>query len=41
MGTLYVEAMELPSGNPTGGSTPLAAVLKMWHARARGEDDTE
>ena len=40
MGTLYVHALEGPSGNPVGGFAPLTAVLKLGHACASVKDDT-
>ena len=36
----YAQALEGPSGDPAVGSTPLAAVLKLWHACASVKDDT-
>ena len=36
-GEFYVQALEVPSGDPAGGAAPLTTVTKMWHTHARGE----
>ena len=37
--TLYVHALEIPSGDAVGGDVPLAVVIKLWHEIERGKDD--
>ena len=37
---IHVKALEGPCVNPEGGSSPLAAVPKLWHAHASSVDVT-
>ena len=38
-GTIYVQALEVPSGDTIGGAAPLTAEIKLGHAHVHGEDD--